>query len=144
MIRCKATGTEHRHETVADVKICYAAVKTVEKPAPKPIAQPATEAGIYRKVIKTKDAELTCIYRVKIGKSGHAYAEALVLGAPGTKARFVYQMGLIKTVTADMKMTKEQAIEYGMNFGICCRCGKVLTKDTSVEKGIGPVCIKKF
>lgn len=184
MIRCKATGEEHKHETVTEVKACYdakyapkitivevddllddseftAAIQAKEKAADAAAAQakmdaefaaitatlkpqPVTEPGIYRKVIKTKDAELTCIYRVKMGKSGFPYAEALVLGAPGQKARFVFQKGLIKTITADMRMTKEQAIEYGVNFGICCRCGKVLTKDKSVEKGIGPVCIKKF
>lgn len=183
MIRCMATGTAHKHETVSQVKACYdekyapkitvvevddlddseftAAIQAKEKAADTAASQakmdaefaaitaplkpqPATEPGIYRKVIKTKDAELTCIYRVKVGKSGFPYAEALVLGAPGQKGRFVFQKGLIKTITADMRMTKEQAKEYGVQFGICCSCGRLLTKDTSVEKGIGPVCIKKF
>lgn len=183
MIRCKAHGSEHRHETVAQVKACYAtpkitvievddflddseftaAIQAKKKAQDQAVSQakmdaefeaitaplkpqPATEPGMYLKIVDVpqSDAKLVCIYRVKIGKSGFPYAEALVLGAPGQKARFVYQAGLIKTITADMRMTKEQAIEFGVNHGVCCRCGKVLTNDKSVEKGIGPVCIKKL
>ncbi len=162
MIRCKSTGVEHRHETVTQVRNCYALeaaggaaamdLKTPEfvtaiqrkERAEAQLAAKVTEVGIYRKVITTKDATLTSIYRVRLGKSGHFYADALQLGAPGTKAKFIFAPGAIKILTANMRMTKDEAKKYGVQFGICCRCGKVLEKDKSVEAGIGPVCIKKF
>lgn len=156
MIKCG--NCKDRHETVDEVKSCYistkakalnAKVATLQTAIKTELikSQPVTEAGIYRKVIVTgplKDATLTCIYRVKIDKSGYPYAEALILGAPGQKAKFMYALGAIKALTADMKMTMDEAKAFGVQYGVCCACGRTLTNAKSVELGIGPVCRKYF
>lgn len=38
----------------------------------------------------------------------------------------------------------EQAIEYGRMTGACSCCNRELTNPESIERGIGPVCAKKY
>ena len=33
---------------------------------------------------------------------------------------------------------------YGKRTGVCCCCGRELTNDESIERGIGPICAAKF
>lgn len=33
---------------------------------------------------------------------------------------------------------------YGKRTGICCCCGRELTNDVSIQRGIGPICADKF
>lgn len=70
--------------------------------------------------------------------SGNLYAKELVNGS------FVYAPGAIRSLSADTKMTLEQAKEYGVLYGVCCVCAKTLTDEKSIEAGVGPVCAKKF
>ena len=41
------------------------------------------------------------------------------------------------------RMTLEEAQEFGRLYGFCCVCGAILTDETSIENGIGPVCGKR-
>lgn len=41
------------------------------------------------------------------------------------------------------RVTGDEAKHYGRISGQCCRCGRRLTDETSVENGIGPECAKK-
>jgi hypothetical protein len=41
-------------------------------------------------------------------------------------------------------VTGDEAKHYGRISGQCCRCGRRLTDETSVENGIGPECSKKI
>lgn len=43
-----------------------------------------------------------------------------------------------------VKMTREDAAEFGKATGTCCVCMRHLTNDESVAAGIGPVCVSKF
>jgi hypothetical protein len=36
------------------------------------------------------------------------------------------------------------AMKYGKLSGRCCSCGRDLTDEGSIERGIGPVCAEKF
>ncbi len=38
----------------------------------------------------------------------------------------------------------EQAKELGRLYGVCVRCGALLTDEDSIARGIGPVCAEKF
>lgn len=106
--------------------------KVASKPsAPKP-ANPATEVGMY-----AKDGK---VYRVKRSESGHLYA-MLYDPAGATKSeRFTYARGVVSTLSADDRMSVDQAEALGLKFGICCVCGAELTAEKSVGRGIGPVC----
>jgi len=47
-------------------------------------------------------------------------------------------------ITAEHRMTLEQAMEYGQITGTCCNCGRLLTNEESIANGIGPICASKF
>lgn len=75
------------------------------------------------------------------------HGERLTLVGEKVKARWVYVVGskaVIAGISPEMKMTKDQAKQFTTVYGVCCNCGRKLEAAESVEKGIGPVCIKKF
>lgn len=95
----------------------------------------ALELGMYRKADGT-------LYRVYPGReSGRVLAKRLVLPeAEGEKATFEYAGLASRFVTADERMSLEEAQAFGHQFGICAVCGALLTDPTSVANGIGPIC----
>jgi hypothetical protein len=77
------------------------------------------------------------IYKVQIAHHGSGRPYAKRLYADG----FDYDRGGIRRIAeAGRKMTLDEAKSYG----VCCRCGAVLTDERSIEAGIGPVCASKF
>lgn len=80
------------------------------------------------------------VYEVVKAKAGHHYAMLL---DPST-GRFEYAKGAMVKLTADAKMTLEQASAFGHAFGRCCCCGATLTNPDSIERGIGPICAGRF
>lgn len=103
-----------------------------------------TEPGVY----ETKDG----IFVVKPNKDKtRLYAKKLVesssrLTEAGTVVDFdfVYAPGIIYLLTPSMKMPLERAKGLMIRYGRCIVCGRHLKVADSVEKGIGPVCIKSF
>jgi len=70
------------------------------------------------------------------------YAKRLATGTG--KGTFVYEAGLIRRLTPDMRMTPADAAEFGKVWGVCCVCGALLTDPESIAQGIGPVCITRI
>jgi hypothetical protein len=95
--------------------------------------QRVTEDGIYRAPDGT-------IYKVQIAKQGSGQLYAKRLHLTDGKGTFVYVAGAIHTLRADWRMTLEQAAEFGKLYGVCIRCGRDLTDEESIARGIGPVC----
>lgn len=95
----------------------------------------ALEVGMYR----TADGT---IYRVHESReTGRKYAKRMVWDMlTESKPRFDYDRGAIYTLTADDRMTTEQARAWGVETGVCCVCGAFLTDSRSVARGIGPIC----
>ena len=56
----------------------------------------------------------------------------------------LYAKGAMRFLSADTKMTLEEAKQFGALYGTCCVCGRTLTNEDSIEAGIGPVCAKGF
>lgn len=108
-------------------------------------ASPVTEPGMYR----TPDGEL---YKVQAAKGhGGLYAKHLVeLAEPvvmKTKTKthdFEYEQGCIRKLTAEMRLTLDEAKAWGRETGTCCNCGAELTKAESIAAGIGPICAGGF
>jgi hypothetical protein len=99
-------------------------------------ANPVVEIGMYR----NGDG----VFRVKRAKSsGNLYAMKFVPDAADKSDRLVYAPGAIKTLTADQRMTVDEAQEIGALYAVCCVCGADLTDEKSVKAGIGPVCAKR-
>lgn len=74
------------------------------------------------------------VYRVKRSEAGHLYASELV----GRK--FQFARGMMRVLQPEDRMTLEQAKAYGVEYGVCCVCGRLLTNEVSVAEGIGPIC----
>lgn len=110
------------------------------QPSATPSVQPSTaitEAGMY------KNPETGDIFKVQVAVhgSGQLYAKKLVPPSDfGEKATFDYAPGAVRQLRADWRMTLEEAKEFGALYGTCCVCGRTLTRETSIEAGIGPVC----
>jgi len=57
---------------------------------------------------------------------------------------FIYAPGAIYNITPEHLMNIEEAKKLIVKYSRCIACGKRLKLASSVEKGIGPVCIKYF
>lgn len=123
----------------------WTAVHTTCPEKPTAIAAPVKRVdrdGIYR-------ADDDTIYKVQqaVHGSGRLYAKRLNIttdtdGTPhGT---FVYAPGAIHTLRDDQRLTAEQAAAYGRLYGVCVACGATLTDETSIARGLGPVCARRF
>lgn len=60
------------------------------------------------------------------------------------KIEFVYAPGAVLTLRPEDRMDVERAKALTIRYGRCIVCGHKLRRAQSVEKGIGPVCIKSF
>lgn len=79
------------------------------------------------------------IFKVQTSQqSGREYAKELIDGS------FEYTAGAIRLLSAETKMSLEDAKAYGKLYGTCCVCARTLTRETSIEAGIGPICAGKF
>ncbi len=75
-------------------------------------------------------------------QTGRLYAKRL--DGKGDQWGFVYAPGAVRSLSEATVMTLEQAKEFGALYGTCCRCGRTLTDEGSIEAGIGPVCATYF
>jgi len=129
---------KNRHETVAEVKACYATVAPAVTAVKTAVAvlerTPVTKPGMY--------VHDEIVYRVKRSQSGYLYAQRVELF--DGKPIYTYAPGVFNTLDASDKMTIEAAEAYSLKINHCCCCGKTLTNTKSVTLGIGPVCRKKY
>ena len=105
-----------------------------------------TQPGVY----EMPDGK---IYVVKFNRpQTRLYAKRLVeiagdrLTEAGTTAsiEFEYEAGAIFRLAPEMKMPLERAKQLTIRYGRCIVCGRHLKAAESVERGIGPVCVKSF
>ncbi len=68
-----------------------------------------------------------------------------------TPKRYEFVSGAIRDLTPEMfvslnplTITLDEAKAYGRKTGSCYMCGRVLTKQSSIDEGIGPICAGKF
>ena len=64
------------------------------------------------------------------------------VGDLSTTQGWVYVKGGIATLDIDHKMTVDEAKHFATLYSQCVWCGKTLEVTESIERGIGPVCIK--
>ena len=82
------------------------------------------------------------VYKVQVAVHGSGRKYAKVLDRE--TQTFVVASGAIQLLSADTAMTLEDAAKYGRTYNICARCGRTLTDEDSIERGVGPVCASKF
>lgn len=92
------------------------------------------DAGMYRTPSGT-------IYKVQrsVYGSGKMCAKELTKNEDDSWS-FEYRGLATRFVNSSHLMTLDEAKEWGMLYGYCCICARVLTDEVSQSKGIGPVC----
>jgi len=123
---------------------CRCAVP-VSQPAPARIA--VEDAGVYvlpdGSIVKVQaNREKTRTYAKRwVSILGNR----LTLASTVEHGEYRYVIGLVEQVAEHgRKMTLDEAKQFIILYGQCCRCGRKLKDAKSVEFGIGPVCIKYF
>lgn len=84
----------------------------------------------------------TRVVRVVTSDEGHLYAKPF----DEETGKFGYERGLIGQMRREgaRRMTLEEGTEYSRKVGKCCVCARTLTRKSSIEAGIGPICASKF
>lgn len=136
----RATATQIAQELYADDQYRAslaprpeAAPVASQRPATAPVGSPAAE-GFYR-----RDGSIFKVQKAVHG-SGHLYAKRLIV--ENGAARWEYAPGVIRTLTE--RLTLAEAEAFGKLYGICAVCGRILTDEKSIARGIGPVCAGKL
>lgn len=85
------------------------------------------------------------VYRTQESKAGRVYAKRLVIPTGDHKrATWDYDSGAIYRLQENEQLTIEQAARLGHLHGFCVVCGARLDDPESVQRGIGPVCVKRI
>lgn len=93
---------------------------------------PVTDEGLYRARSTGK------LYRVKEGGSGSLYAQEITRTDAGN-VRFERASGMVDCLSAEDRLTVEEAETLSQDWDRCIKCGAELT----ASRGMGPVCRKK-
>jgi hypothetical protein len=103
---------------------------------------PDLEDGMYLRTDNT-------IFKVYVTRAGQKVAKRAVVTETGVdeegnttyEAEMVYEgKAPLRTLTADMRMSLEEAQQFGALYSCCCICGADLNDEVSVALGIGPWC----
>lgn len=127
-----------------------------ERPAAaaRPV-QLVTHDGIYR----TDDGTIYKVIHARQG-SGRLYAKRLdvtrcqladcphpTITQPDDShmhGHFTYVAGAIHQLRDDQRLTETEAAAFGRLYGVCVACGADLTDETSIARGLGPICASRF
>ena len=96
--------------------------------------QPAGE-GLY----KDPQGTVWKVQRAIASGSGRLYAKRL----SEPSGAFHYVPGAVTGIDPAWRMTVDEAAAYGRLYGRCMVCGRSLTDEGSIERGIGPICASK-
>lgn len=112
---------------------------------PRESTPAVTQPGVYEKdgivyVVKF-NKEKTALYAKQIRELN---STRITEAGTVVEIEFDYVAGAVYRLTPDDKMPLDRAKEYTIRYGRCIVCGRDLKKAESVERGIGPVCIKSF
>jgi Family of unknown function (DUF6011) len=83
------------------------------------------------------------VYKIQHNRAHtRLYAKRLVVcDAAGS---WEYAPGMVAVLRARDEITSQTAKEFGDLYGVCFRCGRELTREESIERGMGPVCAVKL
>lgn len=98
---------------------------------------PVTQPGVY----ETPEGD---VYVVQPNQSKTRLYAKRWIRSDTTHAHLEYEAGAIYRLHPINRVSLERGMELSVGFGACCVCGAVLTDPKSVDRGIGPVCRKRF
>lgn len=107
--------------------------------AAAPAAPVELEDGIYE-----LNGEIIRVVHAIHG-SGRQYGKRLVAPAePGENGSWVRVPGVIAQLRPEMKLDLAAAERFGAIYGCCVRCGRALTKESSIAQAMGDKCAGSF
>lgn len=164
-----ATDPENGHEAALSIRenvddLITGRIILDKANASKLIDAAKTKAAEYRRQVNTTSRTSApisqiqpglyikddTIYRVQLSGQRRLYAKRLVPG--GRRGRFVYEAGVVGTLTPEDALTEERAAEWGRSqregydgriHVYCAYCGAELDTQESRDRGIGPVCYER-
>lgn len=104
--------------------------------------------GVYRVegdvfIVKpTRDRQR--LYAKRLVELGPAQGDRLNANADHVRVEFEYAAGAIARIRAEHRMSVEEGKALTLRYGRCICCGRALKVAESVERGLGPVCVKMF
>jgi hypothetical protein len=143
--RAKARN-EQRTSTIDATKI-EAAFATAREKAARPGA-----VGIWTRPLKLRAADMDLTFTP--GSEGSQWA-GMVFVKAGDKKLGAIKAGAFKrrfecsdaetaAVIEACQDPAKAAVAFGKAWGICTVCGRTLTDDQSIARGIGPICAEKY
>lgn len=93
-----------------------------------------------------KDGDTITVYKVQraVNGSGKLYAKRLHVDGPSPSWSYLGRGGAFRELSDATLLDLETAKQFGLLYGVCGICGRTLTDEVSIERGIGPVCFRKF
>ncbi|GAA3473868.1 DUF6011 domain-containing protein [Nonomuraea roseola] len=110
-------------------------LKAMDVPAAAKPIRATVEPGFYKLDGK--------FYEVRESKGGRLYAVEIYQTESG-KVTSDYAPGIAGRLKPENLLTLDEAKAFGRETGSCCVCRRELTKQDSIDAGIGPVCADKF
>jgi hypothetical protein len=115
---------------------------------PAPRMPHELDDGMYR---RPKDGKIFKVYHTVHGANVQVAKELIVVDAGlKTDDGSWYRQPTVKfdyrgrkplyTLTPAMRLSIEEARDFGACYGTCCICGRTLTNELSIHLGIGPIC----
>ncbi len=101
------------------------------------------EDGMY---VRSTDGVIFKVYVTRSGQQVAKRAEVTVVGTDDDgktvyEAEMVYEgKAPLRTLDATMRMSMDEAQQFGALYSHCCICGDHLENELSIALGIGPVC----
>lgn len=127
-------NTHRISKALASIKIDELwAMPTVRK-AFSHAAENEIEIGMY-----TVDGVIYKVQRAVHG-SGHLYAKRW----DAETESFDIESGAIRKIKAEHRMSAAEAGAFGLIISACAHCGKTLTDEESIARGLGPICAGKY
>lgn len=125
-----------KHESVAEARVCEGAAVEPQAPA-KPKRKEPAEEGFYK--------QGNVYFKVQEARNGSGRRYAKILRVPtavpeGDKPYWEYAPGVVMVLSAEDKLSAEDAAAFGKLYGICIFCSRDLTDERSIAMGYGPVC----
>lgn len=105
-----------------------------------------TEVGMYRvgeRIFKVLPSRSSNRHYAKELTDFHWEDGRPVAEHDGT-LRFVFAKGAMAIISDEHRMSPEDEREFGKLIGHCIDCGKLLTKQVSIDYGKGPVCSDNY
>lgn len=129
------------HETVSEARVCENVPARGGSPGEnlqiKPKRREPAEEGFYK--------QGGVFYKVQTSRygarPGRRYAKILYKPEqPGDRPRWEYVPGVVNVLTAEDKISAEDAAAFGKLYGICIFCSRDLTDERSIYVGYGAKC----